>query len=417
MSDMFTGRLKSEIPICLDFIIDSLIKQPLVDVDFSDNAFGPLSAQPFKRLVSLNKNIQIIRLNNNGLGIGGIKIISEGLAEAGQENKKNNKQSNLKEIYFGRNRLENDGIQFLSFSLMMHTNLVKVVLPQNGIRPEGIQCLMMALIKCKSLQVLDLQDNTFTNEGSFACAIALQNWKDLKVLNVGECLLGDKGSKAIISALTGSHSTIEAIYLSYNEITVRGLELIPNMLQDKPWLNILELNGNQFDAECEGVNLVREVLIEIGQPDALDELDDMEELSEDEAEEIEQEEIMEKENSIKELEESLKIMTMLESDKFSIAGQGLKLNDATQAMQISNEIISMKTIQEIEFSGNTFGVEATALISNALSHHNTIKIANLSDMFTGRLRDEIPKCLEYLVEALSKQNNLESIDLSGIFYS
>lgn len=66
---MFTGRLRDEIPLILQAFAEALEeKEHLQEVDFSDNAFGPAGAKPLMRLLSNNRNIQILRLNNNGLG-------------------------------------------------------------------------------------------------------------------------------------------------------------------------------------------------------------------------------------------------------------------------------------------------------------------------------------------------------------
>lgn len=46
-SDIFTGRLISEIPDSLRFLCTSLLHLPnLVSLDLSDNAFGGRSAEP-----------------------------------------------------------------------------------------------------------------------------------------------------------------------------------------------------------------------------------------------------------------------------------------------------------------------------------------------------------------------------------
>ena len=66
---MFSGRTLEETPLVLDAFAEALEEtQSLRDIDLSDNAFGPAGAKPLMRLLSNNRNIQYIRLNNNGLG-------------------------------------------------------------------------------------------------------------------------------------------------------------------------------------------------------------------------------------------------------------------------------------------------------------------------------------------------------------
>jgi Ran GTPase-activating protein 1 len=158
-------------------------------------------------------------------------------------------------------------------------------MPQNSIRPEGIDILLKSISGCAGLVELDLQDNTFTNVGSKACAKYLSGWPNLSILNVGECLLGKQGSRDILEALVGSHVELKELLLSYNEMDVDGLKLIPSVLKGKLNLDKLELNGNAFEAESDEVDAVRDALREMGRVDALDELDDMEVSSDEEEEE------------------------------------------------------------------------------------------------------------------------------------
>jgi Ran GTPase-activating protein 1 len=158
-------------------------------------------------------------------------------------------------------------------------------MPQNSIRPEGIEILLKSVSNCAGLVELDLQDNTFTNVGSFACAGYLSGWPGLRILNIGECLLGKEGSLKVIEALVGKCGELEHLLLSYNEMEIDGVKLIPSVLKGKAGLVKLELNGNAFEAEASEVDAVRNVLREMGRVDALDELDDMEVSSDEEEEE------------------------------------------------------------------------------------------------------------------------------------
>ena len=165
---MFTGRLKDEIPVALDAIVDALLdKKKLRKLDLSDNAFGPAGAKPLMHLLTHNRNIEFLLLNNNGLGIEGARLISESLVEAHNLNVKEGAPDQLKMIIAGRNRMESPGAIHLSKALeAFKLSIRHVQMPQNSIRPEGIVALMESIGKCKELEYLDLQDNTFTETGS-----------------------------------------------------------------------------------------------------------------------------------------------------------------------------------------------------------------------------------------------------------
>ncbi|KAJ3035321.1 hypothetical protein HK097_004240, partial [Rhizophlyctis rosea] len=249
LSDMFTGRLKDEIPLVLEALGDALLdKKHLHTLDLSDNAFGPAGAKPLQKLLSQNTSIQTLRLNNNGLGIEGGRLIAEALTLSSTQPT----PSSLRTIVCGRNRLESPGAGHLASAFeALKDTLEEVRMPQNSIRPEGVVRLASSLAKCTNLKVLDLQDNTFTEPGSKAIAAALPNWPNLQHLNVGDCLLSARGSIEIIKALTSGHESLQRINLAFGEIDPLGAKLIPEMLRNKERLEILELNGNAFDPEGE----------------------------------------------------------------------------------------------------------------------------------------------------------------------
>ncbi|KAI8901255.1 hypothetical protein BC833DRAFT_578554 [Globomyces pollinis-pini] len=292
-ADMFTGRLKNEIPIALDeFVLVFEKMNKLIELDLSDNAFGPAGAKPLMRLIENNRNIQILKLNNNGLGIEGARLISLALIAAHEKNVEEGVQDNLKVIVAGRNRMESPGAGHLAKAFQAFSkSLVHIQMPQNSIRPDGISNLLNHISVCENLEFLDLQDNTFTEEGSVSLAASLPKWPNLKHLNLGDCLLGPKGGMAVIKGLTNSNTKLERIALFFNEINVLGAKLVPAMLKDKTELKSIELNGNNFEAECDEVDEIKLALEELGKSDALDELDEMEvesDVEEDEDEEVDE---------------------------------------------------------------------------------------------------------------------------------
>ena len=110
-NNLFTGRLKTEIPEVLNFVTTgiTLSEAKLKVLDLSDNAIGPVgmpSLLPFLQSDSC-KTLEILRLNNCGLGIGGGQILAKGLENL----------TNLKTLICGRNRLEIKGAQAIGNAL------------------------------------------------------------------------------------------------------------------------------------------------------------------------------------------------------------------------------------------------------------------------------------------------------------
>ncbi|KAI8986377.1 hypothetical protein BDB01DRAFT_720593 [Pilobolus umbonatus] len=286
LSDIFTGRLLSEIPLALKALCDAFEQVDLIELDLSDNAFGPAGAQPLIDFLSNTKTLQILRLNNNGLGIGGGKMIAQALQASADKAKSEKRSSPLHTIICGRNRLEDGSSEFLARAFASHGTLQTVRMPQNGIRPDGIRTIVDGLKSCKNLRHLDLQDNTFTAKGSNALASALKSWPHLETLNISDCLLSKKGAVSIAKSLhQGDNKKIRELLMQYNEIQADAVEILAQAIQSH--LNLLEkieLNGNKFDEEAAEVELLRGALAKWDHDDALDELDDMEDVSDEESE-------------------------------------------------------------------------------------------------------------------------------------
>ncbi|KAL6595874.1 RNI-like protein [Neocallimastix sp. 'constans'] len=320
MSDCFTGRMLEEIPPALIAFGDALVdKKNLKELNLSDNAFGPNGAKPLQKLLSNNNHIQILKLNNNGLGVEGGNCIASYLLAAQEKNVKENKTSSLQTLIAGRNRLENGSMEKLSEALAAHGTIKTLRIPQNGIRSEGITILLNKLKSCKDIEVLDLQDNTFKKvtdddeeilegeNGSSALSNALPSWPKLKILNVGDCLLGKKGGK-IIEALSSGFNDLEEINFTYGELVEKDALALSKCIPKLPNIKKIELDGNCFSATGNAVEAIKQALEDCNlDEDVLGELEDMDYDSDEEDEENEEDADDDVDNIADNLKDNLKI--------------------------------------------------------------------------------------------------------------
>lgn len=98
----------------------------LTELDLSDNAFGPIGVQALAAFLQSEVcfGLRELRLNNNGLGIGGGKILAGALKKAFENSSAVGTPFALKIFVAGRNRLENDGASVLSEVFKVFINLV-----------------------------------------------------------------------------------------------------------------------------------------------------------------------------------------------------------------------------------------------------------------------------------------------------
>lgn len=91
---MFTGRMKEEIPLALEYLGTGLCvaQTHLVELDLSDNAFGPIGVKGLATLLSSSAcfTLRELRLNNNGLGITGGKMLAKALLDCYANSSKEN---------------------------------------------------------------------------------------------------------------------------------------------------------------------------------------------------------------------------------------------------------------------------------------------------------------------------------------
>ncbi|XP_017779037.1 PREDICTED: ran GTPase-activating protein 1-like [Nicrophorus vespilloides] len=273
--DLFTGRMKDEIPICLEHLGNGLVASSarLTELDLSDNAFGPIGV---KGLASLLRSsccfaLQELRLNNNGLGITGGKLLANALLDCHKFSAESGKPLQLKVFIAGRNRLENEGAQSLASVFKTIGTLEEIQMPQNGIYHVGITALSEAFKVNKNLKILNLNDNTIGPVGAKALAKALPNLESLKTINFGDCLLKTKGAIALAECLSNCDK-LEELILSFNEIKTDGAVEVLYALKEKDNLKKISLNGNKFG--CEGTERIQEMVSAMNVEDMLDEFDD-----------------------------------------------------------------------------------------------------------------------------------------------
>ncbi|EFX86541.1 hypothetical protein DAPPUDRAFT_307848 [Daphnia pulex] len=290
--DAFTGRLKDEIPKALSFLGGGLIlaKANLIELDLSDNALGPVGMEGLVQFLKspVCYSLKCIRLNNNGLGIYGGRMLAQALNDCLKASKEAGSPLNLKTFIVGRNRLENEGAIALSEFFKAVGTLEEVQMPQNFIRHPGILALASALIHNPGLRILNFNDNTFTWRGSQAVAEALPKWQQLSVINFGDCLIRTKGAEFLAKALSSGHEHLKEVYMDHGEINLSGAKLLANSLKNKKMLKICDLNGNQLGEE--GCQELKDIFSGLGEKVLLSLSDDEGEPSSEEEESEEEEE-------------------------------------------------------------------------------------------------------------------------------
>ena len=83
----------------------ALLPKQLIELNLSDNAFGPDGIEAFECLLSGMSSLQVLKVSNCGLGPEGGEMIAEALSK--------NEGLRLRHFEAARDRLENKGITAL----------------------------------------------------------------------------------------------------------------------------------------------------------------------------------------------------------------------------------------------------------------------------------------------------------------
>lgn len=269
--DLFTGRMKTEIPIALESLGKGMIvaNAKITVLDCSDNALGP---NGMKGLVDLIKSstcysLQELKLNNCGLGITGGKMLAQSLTECYEKSVAAGTPLSLKVFIAGRNRLENEGAKALAQIFGKIGTFEEIAIPQNGIYWVGMTALSEALKENTNLRILNLNDNTIGPKGANALSDAFYSLQALKEINFGDCLLKSEGALALSEALGDGHSDLEIVNFSGNEIGPDGGESLVASMHGKEFLRELNLDANCFGEES--IDIMRDAMKSYNKLDAL----------------------------------------------------------------------------------------------------------------------------------------------------
>ncbi|EDW78043.1 uncharacterized protein Dwil_GK24798 [Drosophila willistoni] len=269
--NLFTRRLKSEIPLALNHLGSGLIeaKAHLTVLDLSDNALGPNGMKGLETFLRspVCYSLQELHLHNCGLGPEGGSMLSSALLDLHANAKKAGTPLQLRVFVAGRNRLENVGAAALAKAFKVLQTLEEIVLMQNSIYHDGVSVLAESFKANTHLRVINMNDNTFAVKGAAKMAEVFEHTPLLREINFGDCLMKTDGAYHFAEALEGNNGNLEVVDLSFNDINSDGGLVIITAMQSKPKLTYLNLDGNCFGHE--GCAQIIELMAKNGNPSAL----------------------------------------------------------------------------------------------------------------------------------------------------
>uniref|UniRef100_A0A0R3RPD6 RanGAP1_C domain-containing protein n=1 Tax=Elaeophora elaphi TaxID=1147741 RepID=A0A0R3RPD6_9BILA len=419
-SDMFTGRLKEEIPPILRSLCGAMIRcgTRLVELDLSDNAFGPIGAEGLEDFLKSSSaySLKVLKLNNNGLGAGG-KIIAKALIQCHANARRDGQNFQLKTFIAGRNRLEDPGAFALAKAFQVLGSLEEITMYQDGIRAKGIEALSESFRYNPNLKIINLSDNTFTVSGAHAMAKVIRDLMNLEVLNFGDCLCRDKGALAIIANISLSfHSHLKEINLSGNELSPRAIEIILDRVSQGLHLKSLVLHTNNMGVQFDEV---KSKCDKYGFIDLGEESDDQGTLDEEESDDC-QEFYSEESHSTDSNDgsgdkqvEDITFDRSLEVDSCQtvISFINQQWNSEEDTVAITEALLSQKFVKVLDLRKNHIDVGACRKIAEVLREHLLQNMQSLEEINLNQ-NDIATEGMLELVHAFESNPALKIIILS-----
>lgn len=96
----------------------------------------------------------------------------------------------------------------------------------------------------------------------------------------------------------------------------------------------------------------------------------------------------------------------------SWAGKALRFDSAEDVGELCAALAAAKDAERVVLSGNTFSVDAAAAVAEQLQELSELRELDMADMFTTRLKTEVPLALQHLRAAVEGHSQLARVDCS-----
>lgn len=255
LSDIYSGIETEEAQSVLEEINKALSVKKLKELDFSDNALGPLGIKSCKPVLENMSSLEKLMLCNDGLSGDAIGILSDIMCK--------NSHSNLKTLNFFNNMSGDEGAINVSKILKHHPSISDFRWASTRTGNIGGLELIKGLNELRNIESLDLNDNSLGIEAGLLLAKNIIERKE-SIINIKKLCLGDCGfeeegiSEIIKSLLEAKICNLEYLDLSYNNIGIKELFDLCKLLKENIHLKVLILSNNDF-GNC-GLKLINHLL-------------------------------------------------------------------------------------------------------------------------------------------------------------
>mmetsp|Transcript_29524 Transcript_29524/g.42862 ORF Transcript_29524/g.42862 Transcript_29524/m.42862 type:complete len:948 (+) Transcript_29524:372-3215(+) len=244
------------------------------------NCIGEEGTHALASVIRGGCGLRRLHLTGNGIGPDGVKALTEAIAEDeirrgsldAPENDSDgdaiftddmggtpsraspllSQRSGMQELFLGGTGMGQSGCISVSRMLEHSISLRVLSLANCSIRDEEMAVLSASIKQSGSrlpLEALQLSFNEITSVGLESLARALWNSTTLRELRLDNNSIGDQGAH-IVSSLLNSATRLEKIDLGFNSIGSGGMKTLMKYVSESTCINWLSVSGNPIDSEA-----------------------------------------------------------------------------------------------------------------------------------------------------------------------
>jgi Ran GTPase-activating protein (RanGAP) involved in mRNA processing and transport len=207
-----------------------------IELDLSGQNLGNDGIKKLVEELKGNMSLKELNLGSNSIGKDGATAIAMVLQENGA----------LKKLVLDSNTVGLSGVTAIFDSLKNNSTLEGISLRGNRLDSTAAAVIARALKSNTTLQELGLGDNNIGAAGAAAITDAVKPRSSLSALGLAGNSIGDAGAAAIASALK-ENTALTAVDLSGNNIGSTGAAAIAQTLTENKTLRVLDLQANRIE--------------------------------------------------------------------------------------------------------------------------------------------------------------------------
>ncbi len=232
----------------------------------------PSDAKLVKLALLQNANLSVLKLGYNQLGDEGVSLLANGVAmhrvlssldlgfnHIGDEgcaalaealvwqSSTSSSASSLSTLYLAGNLISHQGAMALADAIR-YCGLKKLHLTGNSLGPDGVAAITSAMMDHEGICELFLGGTFSGSGGCQSVARLLQHSSSLKVISLANCNINDEDVATLAESIKENRDRLplEALQLSFNNITCQGLDALTNALWGSRTLRELLLDNNHI---------------------------------------------------------------------------------------------------------------------------------------------------------------------------